>query len=254
MINLPTQRDQSDAQKEKSQKIQLEATLVLLLFGFVNKLSRQVKNYYLQTGQVYALQLERQLLQNLLTAHYERVQKIFSKLELRRIAKQSGIVLTSSEKNNLTNILNQKASIRATQQSGFIVQTMQEQLTGTVNAQRDSIMGAIKSWLTETKKRIESSIVNTETQSVAEEAKRDTVLYVASQVPSARDIISVDVKWVDVGDNKVRLAHQEANGQVRPIGDSFLVGGEWLRYPGDSKGSPENIINCRCSLLTFIET
>lgn len=55
-------------------------------------------------------------------------------------------------------------------------------------------------------------------------------------------------EWVASLDDLVRDAHREANGQVRRINEPFDVGGEALEFPGDPKGSPENIINCRCAL------
>jgi hypothetical protein len=32
---------------------------------------------------------------------------------------------------------------------------------------------------------------------------------------------------------------------------NFLVGGEELAYPGDSRGSAANVINCRCTNAPF---
>ena len=32
---------------------------------------------------------------------------------------------------------------------------------------------------------------------------------------------------------------------------NFLVGGEELSYPGDSRGSAANVINCRCTNAPF---
>lgn len=58
--------------------------------------------------------------------------------------------------------------------------------------------------------------------------------------------------WVAIMDTRTRPAHALANGQTRPVGESFTVDGEDLRFPGDPEGSPDNIIGCRCRLfLTF---
>ena len=38
------------------------------------------------------------------------------------------------------------------------------------------------------------------------------------------------------------------NGQQRPKGQDFNVGGVPMGYPGDPKGGPENVINCKCAL------
>lgn len=49
-------------------------------------------------------------------------------------------------------------------------------------------------------------------------------------------------------DGHERPAHRRADGQVRGLTDTFQVGGEDLRFPGDPAGRPENVINCRCSM------
>ena len=53
-------------------------------------------------------------------------------------------------------------------------------------------------------------------------------------------------KWLTSGSANVRAAHRAANGQVVASDEPFQVGGETLDYPGDTKGSPANVINCHC--------
>lgn len=57
--------------------------------------------------------------------------------------------------------------------------------------------------------------------------------------------------WRDFGDNKVRPPHRKANGQEVLITEPFMVGGELLKYPGDTSlgASMWNIANCRCSAV-----
>lgn len=58
--------------------------------------------------------------------------------------------------------------------------------------------------------------------------------------------------WVKVWDTDMdgheRPAHKRADGQTRSLTDSFQVGGEDLRFPGDPVGRPDNVINCRCTM------
>lgn len=61
----------------------------------------------------------------------------------------------------------------------------------------------------------------------------------------------VMVVWQTRMDDRVRAWHAEAQDQEVPLGATFLVGGEHLRYPGDPNGSPGNVINCRCEALYF---
>jgi len=53
-------------------------------------------------------------------------------------------------------------------------------------------------------------------------------------------------RWITSRDAKVRNTHISAGGQTVNIRDSFLVGGIFLKHPGDPDGTPEEIINCRC--------
>lgn len=54
-------------------------------------------------------------------------------------------------------------------------------------------------------------------------------------------------------DGNTRDSHGHADGQRVDIDKPFDVGGEKLMYPGDSAGSPENTINCRCTVLEIPE-
>lgn len=61
-------------------------------------------------------------------------------------------------------------------------------------------------------------------------------------------------EWLSAGDgHHVRDSHAKADGQVVKKGESFIVGGEKLDYPCDSKGSAENVCNCRCDVLPVVK-
>lgn len=55
-------------------------------------------------------------------------------------------------------------------------------------------------------------------------------------------------KWDTRMDGRERPAHHEADGQERPLGQPFLVGGEPLLFPVDPRGRPDNVCACRCDL------
>lgn len=46
-----------------------------------------------------------------------------------------------------------------------------------------------------------------------------------------------------------RATHLATNGTKLPLFYPFQVGDDQLMFPGDPSGSPENVINCRCSLV-----
>ncbi|NLH62455.1 MAG: phage portal protein [Ignavibacteriales bacterium] len=54
--------------------------------------------------------------------------------------------------------------------------------------------------------------------------------------------------WLTAIDERTRQWHADVNNQIQRIEDPFIVMGEELEAPGDPKGSPENVINCRCTV------
>ena len=75
--------------------------------------------------------------------------------------------------------------------------------------------------------------------------------YAGMQTALNSDLV-LDKVWISVQDNRTRLTpfdHLILNGVVQELEKPFYVGGkDNLMYPGDIKGSPADIINCRCSI------
>ena len=55
-----------------------------------------------------------------------------------------------------------------------------------------------------------------------------------------------DKIWSAILDGKTRPDHSAADGQRVGLEESFIVGGELLRFPRDPDGSLAQIANCRC--------
>lgn len=54
--------------------------------------------------------------------------------------------------------------------------------------------------------------------------------------------------WYSEGDDRVRYSHFLVDGMRIPIEQPFPVGDDLMMFPHDyMNGSPENLINCRCS-------
>lgn len=58
-------------------------------------------------------------------------------------------------------------------------------------------------------------------------------------------------EWIASFDDRTRDAHVEADGTIVNYNDSFLVGGDFMQFPGDPAGSAANVVNCRCSIAPF---
>lgn len=60
--------------------------------------------------------------------------------------------------------------------------------------------------------------------------------------------IVIGKRWRSASQERTRRTHREANNQVVPFDEPFIVGGEKLMFPGDSSlnASAKNLINCRC--------
>jgi hypothetical protein len=139
----------------------------------------------------------------------------------------------------------------STEHAGFITETNQNDIDSALDIARQSLLEedepidntslAIAS--TAVLKRNfngrVSSIAMTETQAAAESAKWMEAS--AMQGIDPRNVIGTSIpvmtttkRWATVGDNKVRPDHVNANGQVRQASKAFDVGGQKLKYPGDS--------------------
>lgn len=58
--------------------------------------------------------------------------------------------------------------------------------------------------------------------------------------------------WLATHDHRTRFTHARRTGadeQRVPLNAPFDVGGALLMYPGDPAGPPQEVINCRCSIL-----
>jgi uncharacterized protein with gpF-like domain len=60
-------------------------------------------------------------------------------------------------------------------------------------------------------------------------------------------------EWIAAQDERTRVTHQLADGQIVDSNSAFDVGGASLMYPGDPSGPAEEVINCRCALGYIVQ-
>lgn len=61
--------------------------------------------------------------------------------------------------------------------------------------------------------------------------------------------IETALEWYATLDGRTRTSHRYLHGERRKQGQKFSNG---LNYPGDPDGRPEEVYNCRCTLLTWV--
>lgn len=71
----------------------------------------------------------------------------------------------------------------------------------------------------------------------------------AADQATADGQVGAQKQWQTVGDDRVRPAHDDADGQTVNADEPFVVDGEELMYPCDPEGSLSNTSGCRCSAV-----
>lgn len=61
-------------------------------------------------------------------------------------------------------------------------------------------------------------------------------------------------RWQAANDERTRESHRDADGQEVALNEPFRVGRASLDFPGDPSGPPDEVINCRCTSITVINT
>lgn len=74
-----------------------------------------------------------------------------------------------------------------------------------------------------------------------------------SMVVDASPDITWMRRWLATDDTRTRPDHREADGQLVPWSQPFIVGGFAMMHPHDPAGPPQEVINCRCVELLEIE-
>lgn len=207
-------------------------------------------------------------LAELLGLHYQKVGSVFSESVSNDLPED--VAITDQENDEIASALAVFFLTRAQEQAKAINQTTQMNASeahgealdiARIEAQRGNafsqqeIATTAGAFLALKLRRREEGIVSTETQATAEASKGVTVSVLAGAgaaiLAGVTKPTGIDKEWVTVGDDLVRPDHVDADGQLREINQPFIVGGERLRWPGDTGlgASIGNIINCRCGSI-----
>lgn len=64
--------------------------------------------------------------------------------------------------------------------------------------------------------------------------------------------IRMKKRWVATLDGRTRHDHADADGQIVEEDKPFLIGGHEMMYPGDPNGPPNEVYNCRCTMIAEV--
>ena len=182
----------------------------------------------------------------LLAAYRQHLESVY-KVGENEIIRYPGVELTSSPINSrkLQDIIENR-TFRASEYTmkrltGEVLPKIQEGIK-----EGKSLGKTTESLKTEFKDMTDSQLTRisrTETQSTYNQSKFETMMQ--SEAVTGK-------RWKSSGRSNSRRTHRRADGQTVAVDEPFRVGGEKLMYPGDPDGSPENIINCACTMLPDI--
>jgi len=246
----------SQVMQEFRDKLLLESQFSPKLRKLDNEIVKQFRSDMLR-GNITRPEIFQPEMQELLADHYEAVADKFEGRIVDQAPSDEG--LTAAEKALLAAALLLFINSRSAVQSKFILSTTRKDMgtiARTVNEEfPDQVERAVagSAILAQRLRAREAAIVSLETQAMAEAVKVAEFDVLAGKGPLSlqRPPKTTFKEWVTVGDERVRPAHVGADGQVRRIDELFRVGGQQLRFPGDTSfgASAGNVINCRCSAV-----
>lgn len=115
------------------------------------------------------------------------------------------------------------------------------------NVDREELIAEIEEMLAAA-----GAVVDIDASEIADSLSNEEIV-AAGGIAAILAAITIQKTWVATLDEATREAHADADGQQVGLDETFDVDGEDLEFPGDDSGSPENVINCRCSVLYGVE-
>ena len=262
----------NEARRDLAEKLRFERLLIEEIRAFNKQLVRQTVREFAQGAGAFDASTLQSELTGILDEHYERVGEPFSQ-QLTEVLPED-IKATDSELALIATALLTFFSARAIEQAAIITATNQRDIAASIDlavtiSQEEAVVGrpqsrrdtAVQTGANLSRKlnaRV-GAIASLETQASAEAAKATEAQVLTGQPPSVtggspRDV-AVPKEWVTMGDEVVREDHVLADSQEINLNQAFDVGGEQLRWPGDTSlgASAGNVINCRCSSVVNAE-
>lgn len=199
-----------------------------------------------------ALREHRADVRGALTASYNGIMAVFGQRLIRSAPRGMGVPERKDTQDTFDVLVQRWIADTGAQKVVRITDTTRQQILNRILAGEAEGLGVdaiARSIVDETSGvigRLRGAIIaRTETHAASQAAQM--------QALEALDIPEVKREWVAAEDGRTRETHVQADGQIRAQNEAFDVGGAKLLHPGDPKGPPEEVINCRCIAASVVE-
>lgn len=264
---LSTSRADQERQaaRDLALKMKLEVPFARDMRGFFRDIRRDFEAIYIAAGTNIMARDYRPDLVAILRKHYRKVARSFGSQFRRQIDKAFQIDFTKQNEGEQTDeAIRQLINRRANQQADLILRTTQSEYDAALAAgvgaalvagtlrDRAGTARAVTSSLVARQTARADAIATTEVNAVAERSKQIEVRVIMDSgatvgtLPLQNNMVKI---WNTVLDERTRINHVLADGQIKELSDPFNVGGQFLMHPGDGSlgATADNLIHCRCS-------
>lgn len=287
-LNTTEAERREQAAQDFALKMQLEIAAAVAFRSLFNTISRDLELFYQQTGNVPSAEVYSDETAAIVGRQNRRVSQAFmgqlldflkanpddsNVLALQQVAQAQGQtieqVIAAMEFEIATNT-QEFIRMNTAQDTKFITQTTQKELDSAIviattlllEEGKEPTRAAVSKLAAKDFKNRgvgrANTLATTVTQKAAEGTKqieRDAFFNKRNSLDSmAQGVLQVsEVEiWISVGDERVRLSHVEADGQIKE--GVFTVQGQSLNFPGDTSlgATVDNTINCRCAAIPVI--
>ena len=71
----------------------------------------------------------------------------------------------------------------------------------------------------------------------------------AAYVRAGQNGMHIQKQWMAALDERTRASHRHLDGEIKAVSEPFSNG---LQHPGDTSGRPEEVYNCRCTMVPIV--
>ena len=170
---------------------------------------------------------------------YEETIKVFSD---RAIANRRSAKAVASFEDIFAAFIRTRGAQRVTEISTTTQRIIQSTIERNSTAGVDVIARAIRD-------RFEPRFSRARATTIARTEIHNASSFATHEQQKSFGVPEMQKQWMANTDGRTRGTHAAASGQQIGIDEDFIVGGRKMAYPGDPRGGPAEVINCRCVLL-----